>query len=231
VLDELWACLEQGVCPALQELDLGEVHTRGAVAARCLRQGLPGCPDLRHLRLQLQGESAVVALAEALEQGLYPKLEVLRVFSPSVNGGNIVAAGLQAFPRPGLCELNLHVASFGAGLIEALQSGACRGLTRLSLEASSFDQGVSMGELGAAFGTCSHLQRLFMEIRQDADGDSFYRSLAEAVHDGDLPCLEQLSLFFNKGFGEVSAKALAEALGTRAASGRPVRFEDFATRE
>jgi hypothetical protein len=99
---KLWACLEQGVCPALQELDLGQIPCSGATAARCLREGLPGCPDLRRLKLHLGGVSTVVALAAALEQGLYPKLETLSIKARSedVDGGEVVAAVLRAFPRP-----------------------------------------------------------------------------------------------------------------------------------
>jgi hypothetical protein len=135
---KLLAGLEQRLCPALQELDLSSTPCTGAMAARCLRQGLPGCPNLHRLSLFHGDAPTVAALAAAFEQGLYCKLEKLSIKASNQGAdGEVVAAGLRAFPRPGLRELSLNISSLGAGLADALQSGACRGLTRLSLKAST----------------------------------------------------------------------------------------------
>jgi hypothetical protein len=229
VLGELLSCLEQRPCPALQELDISRIPCSGATAARCLREGLPGCPDLRRLRLHFGGSSTILGLAAALEQGLYPKLEVLSIkaLDETVDGGEVVAAALRAFPRPGLRELDLRILTLGTGLAGALQSGACRGLTRLSLKAVRIGQGVDEGELGASSSACPHLRHLEVEILRGRGGDSLYRTLAEAVREGGLPCLEHLSLII-QGVGHDSVTALIEALEAR--SGRPVHFNDAAAR-
>jgi hypothetical protein len=106
---ELLACLEQGLCPSLEKLDLGRYPCSGGTVARCLRQGLTNCPDLRRLRLHLEDESTVVALAAALEEGLYPKLEVLDLSRGCASGGGIILAALRASPRPGIRELELSI--------------------------------------------------------------------------------------------------------------------------
>jgi hypothetical protein len=142
----------------------------------------------------------------------------------------MIAAGLRAFPRPGLRELDLWVWTISADLTEALQSGACRGLERLSLKAGDFDGGVIMTEFVDAFGACPHLRELAVEIYEEGGGgDSLHRALAEVVCEGGLPGLVQLSLI-NEDVDDESATALAEALEARAARGRPVRFEDYEAR-
>jgi hypothetical protein len=190
----------------------------GTTAARYLREGLPGCPDLRRLRLCLGDPSAVVALATALEQGLYPKLEALSVTASSegADGGEVVTAAFRAFPRPGLRELSLDVLSLGPGLAEALQSGACRGLTRLSLKASSFGEGMSVRGLVDSFGACPDLRELALDF-MSTNGDGLYRAIADAVREGGLSRLERLSLI-NEDVGDDSAQALAEALEARGGS-------------
>jgi hypothetical protein len=217
-MSELWACPEQGVCPALQELNLRLCPCRGEMVARCLREGLPGCPDLRRLKLFLRDNSTVAALATALEDEKYPKLETLSVTAsgPFV-GGEVVATALQASPRPGLRELELDVFSLGAGLVEALQSGACPGLTRMRLRANRLfggglnAEGMNVGELVEAFGACPHLQELALEGRMGERADIICRALAEAVREESLPCLEQVYLMIGQ-VGDDSATALEEAL-------------------
>jgi hypothetical protein len=227
---ELWACLEQGVCPTLQELDLHKIYLPGKKAARCLRQGLPGCPDLRRLRLFLHDDQTLVALAAALEQGLYPKLEALIAtvspvfFNWNVHGGEVFAAALRAFPRPGLQELDLQdFQALAPGLVEALRSGVCRGLTRLSLEAKDFKDLARMEDVPEALATCPHLREFTLEFSSERNGDTLCRALAEAVREGTLPCLDHLTLLVG-GVTDDNVRALAEALGAR--GGRLVHYKD-----
>jgi hypothetical protein len=212
---ELWACLELGACPALQELDMGYYPCSGDRMGRYLRQGLPCCPDLRRLRLSLLDAPAVVALAAALEQGLYPKLEVLGVYALSENAGEVVAAALRAFPRPGLRELDLDVVSLGVGVAAALQSGACCGLTRLNLMADHFGESLILAEFVDTFRACPHLQELSLDVRRGEGGDSLCRALVEAVRDGGVPCLKNVHLF-SWSLKRDSTTALAKALAARA---------------
>jgi hypothetical protein len=221
---KLWACLDQGMCSALEELGITDAP------AQCLREGLAGCPNLRRLRLDIAHDPPLVALGAALEQGLYPKLEVLSVTArryPGVNGGDVVATALRAFPRPALRELDLDTWILGAGLAGALQSGACPGLTRLNLVAMSFGEGTDVEELVEALGACPNLRQFGVRVPTGEGMDSLYLALAEAVREGGLPSLEKLSLF-NFRVRDDSARALAEALEARA--GPLVRFDDFSTR-
>jgi hypothetical protein len=114
----LWACLEQGACPALQELDLSRTPCIGATTARCLREGLTGCPDLRRLRLNSHDHLSAPAFAAGLEQGLYPKLEALsvRALNLECDWGEILAAALRAFPRSGPRELELNMTRLAQAL-------------------------------------------------------------------------------------------------------------------
>jgi hypothetical protein len=225
----LLACLEQATCPALQELDMSRASCRGDFATRCLSQGLTGCPDLRRLSLLLEDPSTLLGLASALQQGMYPKLEALstRMVSFALDEGEVFAAALQAFPRPGLRELDLYITTLGAGLVGVLQSGGCRGLTRLFLKVWSIGAGIGVAELVEAFGACLHLRTLIVDVTYG--GDSVYRALAEVIRDGGLPGLEQFALFI-KEVDDNSATALAEALEATAASGTPLRFEDYKAR-
>jgi hypothetical protein len=215
-VSELWACLEQRVCPALQELDLSLVSCSGDVVARCLRQGLPGCPDLRRLRLDLEDASTVMALSAALEQGLYPNLEALGVGTTSMDGdwSETLAAALRAFPRPGLQELTLDVVSLGVGIAAAFQSGACRGLTRLSLFAEDPGEGLILAELVDAFCACPQLRMLSLDVPSGEEGDSLCRALVEATREGGLPSLKYLYLV-HETVSDDSITALAQVLGAR----------------
>jgi hypothetical protein len=214
---ELWACLEQGVCPALQELDMSLTPCSGGIMARCLRQGLPYCPDLSCLRLNLKDAWTVMALAAALEQGLYPKLDYLgvRTTAMDVDGGGVIAAALRAFPRPGLEDLKLDVVNLGVGVAAALQSGACRGLRRLDLRADHPGEGLILAELVDALCACPHLRMLHLHIRNGEWGESFCRALTEAMREGGLPGLKYVYLF-SRTVTRDSSTALAEALEARA---------------
>jgi hypothetical protein len=192
----VWASLEQGLCPALQELDISRIPCSGRTMARCLRSGLTGCPDLRRLRLNLYDKSSAKALAAALEQGLYPKLEVLSIqaLNTRCHGGEIVAAALRASPRPGLRELELNTTRLGASRVGALQSGACRGLTQIRFRRVKFGQGVNVEGLVEAFAACPRLRHLNVQIPLWGNGGTLCRALAEAVRERGLPELEEVNI-------------------------------------
>jgi hypothetical protein len=191
---ELWWCLEDGACPALQELDMTEVSCRGAVAARCLHRGLTGCPDLRRLGLCVRDDETTRALAVALEQGLCPKLEALSVMGHSLvdpEAGEALAAALRAFHRPTVRELELMHLCFVNGLADTLSSGACGALTRLVLVVG-FTQDTSRVALIEALGGGLQLKELDLNV---LEGDkSLGSALAQAAYAGTLPVFDRMRI-------------------------------------
>jgi hypothetical protein len=213
---DLWDSLDEGVCPALEDLEIRRLTTLGTTAAFHLRQGLEGCPGLRRLKLVFyEDEAATAALAKALEWGLFPHLESLdieaRGFKSSGAGGWIGVA-LDSFPRPALRELRLHGPELCDNTLNALRGGACPGLRRLDMFFRGMEE-THAGTLVEAVSECPQLRDLRLVVR----GTDVYRGLAEHMREGGLPCLEELHVTGGLcGNGEILA--LAEVLEAREGS-------------
>jgi hypothetical protein len=217
-MTELWDSLADGVCPALEELDITRLTFLGPTAPFHLRQGLVGCPELRRLRLKLfnvnEPEGAVPALSEALERGLFPKLESLDIEARNtrrLKTNELIGLALQAFPRPALRELRLWCQDSGQPLVDALRWEACPGLTRLDLCSFTMEDG-DVVMLVEGLRMCPRLREVRLGVAPRA---LVHRRLADMMREGGLPCLEELHVL-----GAVAEDdgvvAFAEALEARA---------------
>jgi hypothetical protein len=214
-MTDLWASLADGVCPALEELDIFKSTSLGPTAPLHLRQGLVGCPELRRLRLNLfdVDDASIAALAEALERGLFPKLESLDIEEGGVRHmkvNEVIGPALQACPRPALRELRTMCHDSCQALIDALRWGACPGLTTLGLCLFN-EEGEDVVMLVEGLKACPHLRVLSLGVSPQV---VVHRSLADAMREGGLPCLEQLQVV-GATVGNDDVVALAETLEAR----------------
>jgi hypothetical protein len=133
-LRALGAWLAEEGCPLLEELDMYNA-TLGYFTAFSVYMGLAGCPELRRLQ---SSQSSPEALERALELGICPKLQDLRISTLVCDFVRArIGRALRVFPRPALQELHL-VMDVGSDIGDALLSGACPGLRVLRLKLVSF---------------------------------------------------------------------------------------------
>jgi hypothetical protein len=208
VVEGLGALLAEGGCPALQELDFSSMSV-GRAAASHLCKGLAGCAELRYLHVPY-GRVYLMAVAEALERGVWPKLRVLGLpTSVDYEAWDAVVKALHACPRPALRDLRVRLAPGATGLGDALRGGACRGLQSLKLEGSLSAAADALAD-ALREGACPDLTEL--RLTTTGLGPQGVRALSEAVPPGGLASLEELEVMDNSILDE-GVVALAEALG------------------
>jgi hypothetical protein len=228
--------LGAGACPNLTMLEtIDTILGPGGAAYLC--QGLEACPELQ--RLQVYACDAMAAVA-ALERGSWPKLQSLLVESDGDEGVKTLMRALGAFPRPALRELHMLNTPVPGTLVDALRSGACRGLQQLGIAECGVSEEVALALAEAlGQGACPDvtdldlyrirltprvaqalsraiqgggLARLHtLELGRNALRDKGVVALGEALRAGGCPRLRHLGLTYVK-MGEEGCRGLAQAI-------------------